>query len=163
MKGKRIFAEIFLALSAIILLILGRVEPQVTPGMSTGNIRAVNSTNDPDEVLLYGQNDPGRIPPKSVASLFLDPSSRQISIPTTTPTLPTIAEKNADWIKVLGIIRDSSDIERLYLKDTLSGRIMKVRLDGTPESGVSLVTDKSGIKRIKIDNDIFKLTGELSQ
>jgi hypothetical protein len=161
MKSKHVVIEIALALSAVFFF---AKEPSNRPFADTqrGNKHqdTISTVHDFDSA-YDGHNPENRASPKSIALSFYNRPPVQPQQPVKQAAAPISTEQTADWIKFLGVIKDTNDVERMYLKDSLSGKIMKVRLDGIPESEISLIVDASGKKRLKVKDSIFTLTGDL--
>jgi hypothetical protein len=63
-------------------------------------------------------------------------------------------------LKSLGLIRDGSNIERLYIKDTDTDTIMAVRTDGTREGGKYVVSVVEDLYVINMDGVLYNIRRE---
>lgn len=163
MQNKLYFPEILCTLSAVLLLALPYVPFQKSQNSIPDSKSAAQISSDGQgipEIPTLKKTLPNA---ETVSRSFWISSLSENSIPVHSIKAiePVIIEPaSADsWLKFLGIVSDEQNRERIYFKDSKTGNVLKVRLDGIVEDGIALVESSPLIYVIKINGTVYKISG----
>ncbi len=157
MRNKFIIAEIALAILGVGLITFIPTPTAISGRSQVARINE-NKANPVRDDSAHSQHTLKLASPESIAASFTLPLAKQPQVAVESPAIaqqPSIS----DWIKVLGTIRGSDGIERVYFKDSRTGRIIKARRDGKTENGIALVISNGDVSQIRIDGTMYTLPG----
>lgn len=81
--------------------------------------------------------------PERLARVFLPPRATNHTQAAVISAQPP-EEKILPALQSVGVIKDEAGIERLYLKDSSNGQVIRVRVDGVDEEGNLLINAPDG-------------------
>ncbi len=148
-KFRLIIAEILLLATAVmipLIIIPGTERLRAELSVVTGEALPGGGQNVASPVSADGEGgSPAPPSPRTMARSFYIP----VPAPPVSEVRPEEVPPEPEEIKplpgdgrfkALGVIRDGEDVERLYLKDEQTGRLLKLRLDGGVEDGNQIIS-----------------------